>query len=128
MLAKSKVKLTESNLVRIFINLIYFPMQKYNNIIFPHFLFQFYPLHLVLIVTPVVADLDWMRWRPCTSRMGMQKAGGPLFSWWWDTYTRTRMLLLRTSSLSHVGNSITSHRFRQAWKSNLLVALCLQIF
>ena len=31
-------------------------MQKYNNnIIFPHFLFQFYPLHLVLIVTPVVA-------------------------------------------------------------------------
>ena len=31
------------------------------------------------------AHLDWTLWRPWTSRMGIQKAGGPLFSWWCDT-------------------------------------------
>ena len=58
--------------------------------------------------------LDWILWSPWTSKIGIQKAGGPLFSWWWDTYTLIRMLELRTSSELHVGNSITSHLFRQA--------------
>ena len=58
--------------------------------------------------------LDWILWSPWTSKIGIQKAGGPLFSWWWDTYTLIRILELRTSSELQVGNSITSHLFRQA--------------
>ena len=59
--------------------------------------------------------LDWILWSPCTSSRGMQKAGGPLFSWWWDTYTRINKLELLTWEMKECKAPLS-------WPSSKLIA------